>query len=208
MFVMYSQELLGAGSDTSSTTVEWAMTELIKSPESMEKVCEELAREISDNLIKVSDLPQLPYLQACLKETMRLHPPAPFLLPRRASVSCEVMNYTIPKNSQIWVNIWAIGRDPMNWEDPLVFKPERFLNSTVDFKGNNLQFIPFGAGRRICPGLPMAARMLPLVLASLIHFFDWSLPNGTTPDEFDMNDNFGVTLQKEQPLLIIPKVRK
>ena len=184
------------------------MAELIKSPESMEKVREELAREISDNLIKFSDLPQLPYLQACLKETLRLHPPAPLLLPRRASVTCEVMNYTIPKDSLIWVNVWAIGRDPMNWEDPLVFKPERFLNSTVDFKGNNLEFIPFGAGRRICPGLPMAARLLPLALASLIHFFDWSLPNGTTPDELDMNDKFGVTLQKEQPLLIIPEVRK
>ncbi|RVX09181.1 (S)-N-methylcoclaurine 3'-hydroxylase isozyme 1 [Vitis vinifera] len=147
-------ELLTAGADTSSSTLEWAMAELIKSPESMKKVHEELAREISDNLPKASDLPHLPYLQACVKETLRLHPSAPLLLPRRASVSCEVMNYTIPKDSQIWVNAWAIGRDPMNWEDPLVFKPERFLNSAVDFKGNNLEFIPFGAGRRICPGLP------------------------------------------------------
>ncbi|KAJ9706595.1 hypothetical protein PVL29_001858 [Vitis rotundifolia] len=201
-------ELLAAGADTSSSTLEWAMAELIKSPESMKKVHEELAREISDNLLKASDLPHLPYLQACVKETLRLHPPVPLLLPRRASVSCEVMNYTIPKDSQIWVNAWAIGRDPMIWEDPLVFKPERFLNSAVDFKGNNLEFIPFGAGRRICPGLPMAARLLPLILASLTHFFDWSLPNGTTPDELDMNDKFGVTLQKELPLLIIPKVRK
>ena len=96
----------------------------------------------------------------------------------------------------------------MNWEDPLEFKPERFLHSTVDFKGNNKEFITFGAGRRICPGLPMAARLLPLVLASLIHFFDWSLPHGTTPDELDMNDKVCVTLQKEQPLFIIPKVRK
>ena len=208
MFLMYMQELLAAGSDTSSSTVEWAMAELIKSPESMKKVREELVREISDNLIKISDLPQLPYLQACVKETLRLHPPAPLLLPRQASVSCEIMKYTIPKDSQIWVNVWAIGRDPMNWEDPLVFKPERFLNSTVDYKGNNPEFLPFGAGRRICPGMPMAARLLPLVLASLIHFFDWSLPNETTPDELDMDDKFGVTLQKEQPLLIIPQVRK
>ena len=92
------------------------------------RIHEELASEISDNLIKNSALPQLPYLPVSKKKTERLHPPTPLLLPRRASVSCEIMNYTIPKDSQIWANDWAIGRDPMNWEGPLVFKPERFLN--------------------------------------------------------------------------------
>lgn len=206
---MYWQELLSGGTDTSSSTIEWAMAELIKSPESMKKVREELAKEIiNQDEIKESNLPQLHYLQACVKETLRLHPPAPFLLPHRAVNSCQVMNYSIPKDSQVLVNVWAIGRDPMNWKEPQLFKPERFLNTTIDFKGNDFKILPFGAGRRICPGLPMAAKQVPLVLASLIYFFDWSLPNGNDPKELDMSEKFGIALHKEQPLLLIPKVTK
>ena len=118
------------------------------------------------------------------------------------------MSYTIPKDAQVLVNAWAIGRDPMSWEDPLVFKPERFLNSTVDFQGNNFEFIPFSSGRRICPGLPMAVKLIPLVLASWIHFFDWSLPNGGNPKDTDMNEKYSANIRKEQPLLLIPKGRK
>ncbi|XP_059655805.1 probable (S)-N-methylcoclaurine 3'-hydroxylase isozyme 2 [Cornus florida] len=200
-------ELFTAGTDTSTSTVEWAMAELIKNPESMKKVCEELTREINQHSLKESDLAQLPYLEACVKETLRLHPPAPLLLPHRAPDSCKVMNYTIPKNSQVVVNVWAIGRDPMVWEEPLKFKPERFLNTTLDFKGNDFEFLPFGAGRRICPGLPMAAKQVPLILASLFRSFDWSLPHGNDPNELDMNEKFAATLQKEQPLVLIPTIK-
>uniref|UniRef100_A0A2N9I4N7 Cytochrome P450 n=1 Tax=Fagus sylvatica TaxID=28930 RepID=A0A2N9I4N7_FAGSY len=201
------EELFTAGTDTSSSTIEWAMAELIKNPESMKKVQEELARKIKQDVVKELHLPQLNYLDACVKETLRLHPPAPLLLPHRALESYEVTSYTIPKDSQVLVNVWAIGRDPMNWEDPLVFKPERFLNSALDFKGNDFEFLPFSAGRRICPGIPMAAKVVPLVLASLIHIFYWSLPHGNDSEKLDMSEKFGVTLQKEQPLHLIPKVR-
>ncbi|KAF5935475.1 hypothetical protein HYC85_026604 [Camellia sinensis] len=201
-------ELISAGTDTSTSTIEWAMAELIKNPESMNKVREELAREINHDFAKESHLPQLPYLQACVKETLRLHPPAPILIPHRALESCTVMNYAIPKNAQLVVNVWAIGRDPTIWVEPLKFNPERFLNSALDFKGGDYEFVPFGAGRRICPGLSMAAKQVPLVLASLIHFFDWSLPLGISPNELDMTEKFALTLQREQPLLVIPKVRK
>ncbi|XP_059643857.1 probable (S)-N-methylcoclaurine 3'-hydroxylase isozyme 2 [Cornus florida] len=201
-------ELFSAGTDTSTSTVEWAMAELIKSPECIKKIREELTREIKQDFVKESHLPQLHYLQACFKETLRLHPPAPFLLPCRAPESCRVMNYAIPKNCQVLVNVWAIGRDPMIWEDPLKFKPERFLNSTLDFKGNDFEFLPFGAGRRICAGLPMAAKQLPLILASLIHSFDWSLPHGNAPNELDMNEKVAVILRKEHPLVLIPKIKK
>ncbi|XP_059643859.1 (S)-N-methylcoclaurine 3'-hydroxylase isozyme 1-like [Cornus florida] len=200
-------ELFAGATDTSTSTIEWAMAELIKNPESMKKVCEELTRETNHNTLKESHLAQLPYLQACVKETLRLHPPAPFLLPHRAPDSCQVMNYTIPKNSQVVVNVWAIGRDPMVWEEPLKFKPERFLNATLDFKGNYFEFLPFGAGRRICPGLPMGAKLVPLILASLLHSFDWSLPHGNDPNELDMNEKFAVTLHKEQPLVLIPTIK-
>ncbi|KAF8380318.1 hypothetical protein HHK36_027800 [Tetracentron sinense] len=126
---------------------------------------------------------------------------------RRICATCQVMNYTIPKDSQVIVNVWAMGRDPAIWEDPLTFKPERFLNSDLDFKGNDFEFVPFGGGRRICPGLPMAVRQIHLTLASLIHKFEWSLPHNMQPNQLDMNEKFGLTLQKEHPLLLIPKLR-
>lgn len=211
------QELFTAGADTSTSTIEWAMAELIKNPESMEKVVEELDKEgivLNQDSVKESNLVKLPYLQACVKETLRLHPPAPLLLPHRASETCQVMNHRIPKDAQVLVNVWAIGRDPSVWDEPLKFKPERFLNSSaMDFKGNDFELLPFGAGRRICPGLSMAARHVPLVLASLIHCFDWSLPQDKDDhhhqqQQLDMNEKFGVTLQKEKPLLLIPKSRR
>ncbi|TMW89785.1 hypothetical protein EJD97_016624 [Solanum chilense] len=202
-------ELVSAGSDTSTSTVEWAMAELIKNVESMKKVQEELEIELSESdYPKESQLLQMSYVQACVKETLRLHPPAPFLLPHCAIETCQVMNHTIPKDAQILVNVWAITRDPLIWEDPEMFRPQRFLSSDMDFKGNDFEFLPFGAGRRICPGLPMAAIIIPLVLASLVHFFDWELPHGERPTELDMTEKFGVTLQKKEPLLLIPKPRK
>lgn len=182
------------------------MAELIKNPESMEKVVEELEGIVlNQDSVKESNLLKLSYLQACIKETLRLHPPAPLLLPHRASETCQVMNYRIPKDAQVLVNVWAIGRDPSIWDEPLKFKPERFLNSAaMDFNKGN-------AGRRICPGLSMAARHVPSVLASLIHCFDWSLPQAKDDhqqQQLDMNEKFGVTLQKEKPLLLIPKSRR
>ncbi|KAJ9147861.1 hypothetical protein P3X46_029977 [Hevea brasiliensis] len=202
-------ELLSAGTDTSSTTIEWTMAELIKNPKCMKKVLEEIAMKVTQDIVlKESHIPQLTYLQACVKETLRLHPTGPFLLPHRAIDTCQVMNHTIPKNTQVLVNIWAIGRDPKYWEDPLVFKPERFINSNLDFKGNDFEFIPFGSGRRICPGLPMAIKQVPLIVASLIHFFDWSLPDGKDTTDLDMTEKYGLTLRMQQPLLLIPKVKR
>ncbi|KAM3321864.1 hypothetical protein P3S67_003015 [Capsicum chacoense] len=188
-------ELLSAGSDTSTSTIEWAMAELIKNVEPMKKVQEELEIELSkSDYLKESQLLQMSYVQACVKETLRLHPPVPLLLPHRAIESCQVMSYTIPKDAQIMVNVWAITRDPLIWEEPEMFRPQRFLRSDMDFKGNDFEFLPFGAGRRICPGLPMAAIKVPLVLASLVHFFDWELPHGKCPAELDMTEKIGVTL--------------
>ena len=205
--ILNFQELISAGTDTSSSTIEWAMTELIKNPKCMKIVQEELTREIIQDMVTESHLSKLPYLQACVKETLRLHPPAPFLLPRRAIESCQVMNYTIPKDSQVLVNVWAIGRDPKSWKDPLVFKPERFLDSSFDFKGNDFEFLPFGGGRRICAGMPMAAKHVPLVVASFIRFFDWSLPYGKDPNDLNMSAEYGITLMKEEPLILIPKIK-
>lgn len=201
-------ELLAAVSDSSSSTVEWAMAELMRNPQAMKQLREELAGETPEDLITESSLAKFPYLHLCFKETLRLHPPAPLLIPHRATEDCQVLDYTIPKDTQVLVNVWAIARDPANWEDPLCFKPERFLNSDLDYKGNHFEFLPFGSGRRICAGLPMAVKKVQLALANLIHGFDWSLPNNMLPDELDMDEKYGITLMKEQPLKLIPKLRK
>ncbi|KAK9070138.1 hypothetical protein SSX86_010538 [Deinandra increscens subsp. villosa] len=196
-------ELFIAGTDTVVTTIEWAMAELIKNKEIMHKVQEELKHEFNPNNIIKSDLSKLTYFNACIKETLRLHPVVPVLIPRRAIEACEVMNYTIPQNAQVWVNVWAISHDPKVWEDPNTFKPERFLGSNIDFTGHDYEFIPFGGGRRMCPGLPSGVKSLQTILAPLILGYNWALPNGDDPTKLDMTEKFGVTLQKEKPLELI-----
>ncbi|XXG76077.1 hypothetical protein AAC387_Pa08g0505 [Persea americana] len=203
-------DMFAAGTDTTTTLVDWTMSELVRNPKVMQKVRDELEQVIGERregeyAVKESHLAHLTYLQACIKESLRLHPPAPLLLPREALDTCEVMDYTVPKGSRVMVNVWAIGRDPKVWKDPLTFSPERFLNSSVDYKGNDFEFTPFGAGRRICPGLPLGSRVVELIIASLIHTFDWSLPNGMQPNELNMEERFGLTLVRKHPLLLIPK---
>ena len=210
------QDLFGAGSDTSATTVEWTMTELLRSPTSLEKVRLEVAEAMEGfqkEAVEESDICRMPFLQDVVKETLRLHSPAPFLIPRRASQTVHlqidaVTHYTILKDTRILVNAWAIGRDPLVWgSDADVFRPERFTSGElrdVDYRGNHMELIPFGAGRRICPGLPLASRMVHLIVANLLWSFDWKLPEGTAPADLSMAENFGITLCKAEPLVAIP----
>lgn len=181
------------------------MAELLRNPEKLSKARAELDQVIGKgNPVEESDVSRLPYLQAVIKETFRLHPVVPLLLPRKAEIDVEIGGFTIPKGAQIMVNAWAIGRDEGIWEDPYSFKPERFLGSEIDVRGRSFELIPFGAGRRICPGLPLALRMLPLMLGTLIHSFDWKLENGLKPKDVDMNDKFGITLEMAKPLRAVP----
>lgn len=199
------QDLFIAGSDTSAITTEWAMAELLTNPELLRIAQKELNEVIgTDRAVKESDIDQLRYLQAVVKETMRLHPVVPLLLPYKATNDVKVRGYTIPKGTQVLVNAWSISRDPKYWTDPTSFNPNRFLDSDIDYKGHDFQYIPFGAGRRICPGLPLAIRMVHLMLASIIHCFDWKLPEGMRPKDLDMEDQFGVTLKKAIPLRALP----
>ncbi|XP_026451677.1 cytochrome P450 76A1-like [Papaver somniferum] len=115
------------------------------------------------------------------------------------------MGYIIPQGTQVFVNVWGLGRDPASWDAPLAFKPERFLDSTVDYRGQNFEFLPFGAGRRICPGLPLGNQMLHLVLGSLIQSFEWSLEDGVTPETLDKSDKMGMSLRKAFLLKAVPK---
>ncbi|VAH54072.1 unnamed protein product [Triticum turgidum subsp. durum] len=199
------RDLFAAGSDTSSSIVEWAMTELLQNPSSLAKACNELEQVIGPTRnIEEADIVRLPYMQAIIKETFRLHPPAPLLLPRQPEVALKIAGYTIPKGSRIFVNVWAIGRDKDVWDEPEKFMPERFLlGSTIDFRGADFALLPFGAGHRICPGMTLATRMVHLILASLLHQFKWSLPAEMERDGIDMEDKFGLTLTKVVPLCIL-----
>ena len=202
---MYDQDLFVAGTDTTSSTVEWAMAELLCNPEKMAKAQKEIRGVLgNEGIVQESDISKFPYLQSIVKETFRLHPPGPLLIPHRAEIDVEICGFTIPKNSQILVNAWAIGRDPSTWSNPNAFMPERFLECDIDVKGRDFELIPFGAGRRICPGMPLAHRMVHLMLASLLYSHAWKLEDCMKPENMDMSEKFGLTLQKAQPLRAIP----
>ncbi|KAL4295393.1 hypothetical protein GQ457_12G001120 [Hibiscus cannabinus] len=197
--------LFVAGTDTTSGTLEWAMAELLGNPHVLVKAKKELAQVIGKRkAIEESDINRLPYLQAIVKETFRMHPVLPLLLPRKANSDADLCGFTVPKDSQVLINVWAIGRDPSTWENPNSFMPERFLGSEIDVKGRDFRLIPFGAGRRICPGLSLANRMLHLMLGSLINVFDWKLEGGISSNETNMEEKFGLSVQTVNPLRAIP----
>eukprot|EP00253_Pinus_taeda_P013252 PITA_13252 len=201
--------MFNAGTDTSSNTVEWAIAELIRHPNIMKRCQEEIDSVVKgeQRKLKESDLRNLPYLQAVVKETLRLHPSGPLLLPRMTVEACDIEGYYIPKNARLMVNAWGMQRDPGVWERPLEFDPDRFTGSNVDVRGSDFQLIPFGAGRRICAGMSMGIRMVQLMLATLLHSFDLSLPNGQPPETLDMAESSGLTLRKAAPLLVVPAAR-
>ncbi|XP_042058097.1 ferruginol synthase-like [Salvia splendens] len=193
-------DLYLGGSDSTQCTVEWAMTELLSNPMKMSNAKNELRRVMGEKKqVEESDISRLPYLQALIKETLRLHPPGPLLVPRRADHEVEIIGYNIPENAQIFINVWAIGRDSSVWANPSSFEPERFLDSNIGFKGQDFELIPFGSGRRMCPGLPLADRMLHLMLGSLLHGFDWKVEGVV-----DTTEEFGMALHKAVPLKAIP----
>ncbi|KAI3966500.1 hypothetical protein MKW92_001604 [Papaver armeniacum] len=202
------KDFFTAGTDTSSSTVEWAMAELLHNPSKMTQAQQEISTIIGkDRLIKETDIIRLPHLQAIVKETLRLHPPAPFLVPHKAVVDVKMHNFVVPKDAQILVNVWAMGRDPTIWTDPNSFNPERFVDSKVDYRGQDFKLIPLGSGRRSCPGLPLAHRMVHLVVGLLIQSFDWKLENGMRPEDLNMEEELGFTLAKATGLRAIPTNR-
>lgn len=198
------QDLFVAGADTSSTTVEWAMAALLGHPEMMKKVKRELREVLGDKTeVEESDISRLRYLQAVVKEVLRFYPPVPMTF-YRAEATIQVQGYTIPEGTTIILNMWAVHRNPDVWDDPDIFKPERFMNRERDFSGNDSKLIPFGGGRRICLGLPLAYRTVHLILASLLHHFDWNLLEEATENGIDMTEQFGLVVSMATPLKAIP----
>lgn len=202
---MVTQDMVVGGTDTSSNTMEFAMAELMNNPRIMKKAQEEIERVVGkDNTVEEWHLHKLHYLNAIMKETFRLHPALPLMVPHSPSHSCLVGGYTIPKGSRVFVNVWAMHRDPSIWDNPLEFRPHRFLDRNIEYNGNDFSYIPFGSGRRICAGMAMGERVVMFLLASLLHSFNWELPAG---HELDLSEKFGIVLKKKTPLIVIPTPR-
>eukprot|EP01018_Ginkgo_biloba_P005300 Gb_04398 [translate_table: standard] len=199
-------DMLVAGIETTATTLEWALSELLRNPHVMKKAQKELESVVGMNRrIKESDLSDLIYLQCVVKETLRLYPPAGLMLPHQSTEGCTVGGYHIPGKTRLMVNVWAIGRDPAVWEDPLAFRPERFIGRDIDVQGQNFELIPFGSGRRGCPGLSLGFGMVEFALAQILHFFDWSVEGD--PAELNMSEVFGLTMPRKFELYALPVSR-
>lgn len=193
------------GTDNSASTMEWAMAELVKNPNIMKKVQEEIRRVVGNkSKIDEADIDQMEFLKCVIKETLRLH--APVMITRESIVGTKLEGYDIPPKTRVLINAWAIQRDPRLWERPEEFVPERFENNLVDFKGHHNQFIPFGVGRRACPGIMFAMAEVEYVLANLLYWFDWRLPPGQTVEALDMSDVFGLVIRKKVPLCLVPVI--
>lgn len=201
-------DMFVAGMDTSATAVEWALSELLRHPQVMKKLQQELESIVGlDQMIEESHIDNFPYLDMVIKETLRLHPVAPLLLPHESMEDCIIDGFHVPKKSRILVNTWAIGRDPDVWPDPENFSPERFAEKDVDIRGRDFRLLPFGSGRRSCPGLQLGLTAVRLILAQLVHCFDWKLPNAMSPSDLDMSEHFGLVTSREVHLCAIPIYR-
>nr|XP_043637440.1 cytochrome P450 93A3-like [Erigeron canadensis] len=193
--------------DTTSLTMEWALSELINHPNVLKKATEEMDRVVGkDRLLQESDIPNLPYLQAIVSESWRLHPGAA-LIPRLATEDRTVAGYHIPANSTVFFSPWALGRDPGAWENPLEFRPERFEHMKMEPRGQDYSMLTFGAGKRMCPGYSLAYQLLHITLGSMIQCFEWKAGKDGNMTSVDMEEGVGVTLPRANRLVCLPVAR-
>ncbi|BAF25199.1 trimethyltridecatetraene synthase [Oryza sativa Japonica Group] len=205
----FTQDLIAGGTESSAVTVEWALSELLKKPEVFAKATEELDRVVGrGRWVTEKDVPSLTYVDAIVKETMRLHPVAPMLVPRLSREDTSVDGYDIPAGTRVLVSVWTIGRDPKLWDAPEEFMPERFIGNKIDVKGQDFELLPFGSGRRMCPGYSLGLKVIQLSLANLLHGFAWRLPDGVTREQLSMEEIFGLSTPRKFPLeaVVEPKL--
>ncbi|KAJ1287866.1 hypothetical protein BS78_02G043400 [Paspalum vaginatum] len=216
----FTLNLLVGLPDTTSVTIEWAMSELLRNPGVLAKATEELDRIVGrERLVTEGDMASLPYVEAVVKETMRLHPVTPMLAPRLSREDVVVPpstggggggsgGYGIPAGTLVFVNVWAIARDPAVWgPDAGEFRPERFAGSSVDVLGHDLELLPFGSGRRMCPGISLGLKMVQLILASLLQGYAWRLPDGVAADALSMEEKHGLSMPRLVPLEAVAEPR-
>lgn len=208
-----TMDFMFGGMETVAAAMEWAMAELLRSPDNLRRVQQELAETIGlDRTVLDSDIntvpDSLPFLRCIVKETLRLHPPIPLLLHETAT-DCVVGGYAVPRRSRVIVNLWAIGRDRSAWVDPDTFRPARFMAEAaeVDLKGGSFELLPFGSGRRACPAIVFGLYEMELALARLLHAFEWALPASEVPEDLDMDDVFGLSAPRAVRLRAVPKLR-
>ncbi|XP_037479909.1 indole-2-monooxygenase-like [Triticum dicoccoides] len=204
-------DIFFGATDSTSMLIESVMAELIRNPQVMSKLQAELRSKIPEGkeIVTEDDLATMTYLKAVIKETFRLHPPAPLLGPHLSMDNVQIDGYIVPAHMPVLVNAWAIGRDPSTWEDPEKFMPERFLNVDIDYKGNNFELLPFGTGRRMCPAINFSMSTYELMLGNLLYHFDWELPGPRAAGGMgvDMTEVFRLTLHRKEKLLLIPRTR-
>lgn len=199
------------GTETVASAIEWAMAEMMHSPDDLRRLQQELVDVVGlHRNVSEADLDKLPFLKCVVKETLRLHPPIPLLLHETAE-DCVVGGYSVPRASRVMINVWAIARDCKAWKDAEEFRPSRFAPegeaAALDFKGGCFEFLPFGSGRRSCPGMALGLYALELAVAQLAHGFNWVLPDGMKPSELDMGDIFGLTAPRATRLYAVPTPR-
>ncbi|EOA15128.1 hypothetical protein CARUB_v10028503mg [Capsella rubella] len=199
-------DMVLAGTDTSLHVIEFAMAELLQNPDIMKRAQQELDKVVGTyKVVEEYHISKLPYILAIMKETLRLHTIIPLLVPRRPSQTTVVGGFTIPKDSKIFINVWAMHRNPNIWEDPLKFDPDRFLDKSCDFiNGNDFNYLPFGSGRRICPGMNMGERVVLFNIATFLHSFDWIFPEA---ERVEVEETFGIVLKLKNPLIATPVLR-
>ncbi|CAM0908800.1 unnamed protein product [Alopecurus aequalis] len=202
-------DLFAGGSETAATTLQWTMAELVRNPRVMRKAQDEVRRALAGQpKVTEASLADLNYMRLVIKEALRLHPPAPLLLPRECrNEGCRVLGFDVPKGTMVLVNVWAISRDPAHWDAAEEFVPERFERGDIDFKGSDMEYTPFGAGRRMCPGMTFGLANLELALARLLYHFDWEMPGGADAQELDVTEEMGVTVRRRHDLHLVPVVR-
>ncbi|KAF6994053.1 hypothetical protein CFC21_010843 [Triticum aestivum] len=190
-------DMFAAATHTTSTVLEWAMSELMNNPGAMAKAQLEVREVVGQHgaVITNNVLGDLHYMQMVIKEVLRLHPPGP-LVPRMTREDCTIMGYDMFKGTNVYVNVFAISRDPRSWENPEEFKPERFENNNINYNGTYSEFIPFGAGRRQCPGMLFGTSTVNITLAYLLYHLEWMFPIGTNLDTFDMSEKFGLAVSR------------
>jgi len=209
----FIQDIIAGGTESSAVTIEWAMSELLRRPDAMASATDELDRVVGrGRWVTERDLPDLPYIDAVVKETMRLHPVGPLLVPHHAREDTVVAGYDVPAGVRVLVNAWAIARDPASWPDePGAFRPERFLGggagAGVDVRGAHFELLPFGAGRRICPAYDLAMKLVVAGVASMVQGFAWRLPDGVAPEDVSMEEHFGLSTRRKVPLVAVAEPR-
>ncbi|XP_048323200.2 dimethylnonatriene synthase [Ziziphus jujuba] len=204
----FTQDLIAGGTESSAVTVEWAISELLKKPEIFDKATEELDRVIGrERWVEEKDIVNLPFVDAIAKETMRLHPVAPMLVPRFSREDIQIAGYDIPKDTRVLVNVWTIGRDPTLWDSPNEFCPDRFIGKAIDVKGHDFELLPFGSGRRMCPGYSLGLKVIQSSLANLLHGFTWKLPPNMKKEDLNMEEIFGLSTPKKFPLVAVAEPR-